>query len=238
MPRQQRLSPPSGCGKFPYGEQPFTYPPGARCAGTPPDSGRFKAMADLNKVFLIGRLTQDPELRYTPNGTAVSDLRLATSRTWTGKDGERREDTLFIDVTVWNRQAENCCQYLKKGRQVHVEGFLKSESWETQAGEKRTKIKVEADRVQFLDRRDDAGGDPPAHDDDYAPPAREPRGAPPPPRSAAPPPRGAGPGGGARPPGARGGKGRPRGPTRGTPPARRPAGPPPVPDPEDEDIPF
>jgi single-strand DNA-binding protein len=114
-------------------------------------------MADFNKVFLIGRLTQDPELRYTPNGVAVSDLRLATSRTWTNKDGERKEDKLFIDVTVWNRQAENCCQYLKKGRQVHVEGYLRSESWESPTGEKRSKIKVEAERVQFLDRRDDAG---------------------------------------------------------------------------------
>src|SRR5437763_1951991 len=110
-------------------------------------------MADLNKVFLIGRLTHDPELRYTPGGAAVSDLRVATSRSWTGKDGERKEDTLYIDVTVWNRQAENCCQYLKKGRQVHVEGYLRSESWDAPDGSKRSKVKVEADRVQFLDRR-------------------------------------------------------------------------------------
>jgi single-strand DNA-binding protein len=134
-------------------------------------------MADLNKVFLIGRLTQDPELRYTPGGAAVSDLRLATGRTYTNKAGESKEDTLFIDVTVWNRQAENCCQYLRKGRQVHVEGFLKSESWETQAGEKRSKVKVEAERVQFLDPRDrDAGGGeaPSQAQDDYAPPRRSP----------------------------------------------------------------
>ena len=72
-------------------------------------------MADLNKVFLMGRLTFDPELRRTPSGTAVSELRMATSRSWTGRDGERREEKLFIDVTVWDRQAENCCQYLKKG---------------------------------------------------------------------------------------------------------------------------
>src|SRR3954451_1040554 len=112
-------------------------------------------MADLNKVFLMGRLTFDPELRYTPNGSAVSDLRLATSRSWTGKDGERKADKLFIDVTVWNRQAEICCQYLKKGRQIHVEGYLRSESWESPTGEKRSKVKVEAERVQFLDRRDE-----------------------------------------------------------------------------------
>ena len=72
-------------------------------------------MADLNKVFLMGRLTFDPELRRTPSGTAVTELRLATTRTWSGRDGERREETLFIDVTVWDRQAENCCQYLAQG---------------------------------------------------------------------------------------------------------------------------
>jgi single-strand DNA-binding protein len=159
-------------------------------------------MADLNKVFLIGRLTQDPELRYTPNGAAVSDLRLATSRTWTNKDGERKEDTLFIDVTVWNRQAENCCQYLKKGRQVHVEGYLRSESWESPAGEKRSKVKVEAERVQFLDRRDDAGGssDSPSADEDSTSSAREPRRAP---SGSAPRSAGNGPGRSASPPASR-----------------------------------
>jgi single-strand DNA-binding protein len=95
-------------------------------------------MADFNKVFLIGRLTRDPQLRYTPGGAPVADLGLATSRTYNTKDGERREDTLFIDVTVWNRQAENCCQYLAKGRMVHVEGYLKMETWEDRnTGEKR-----------------------------------------------------------------------------------------------------
>jgi single-strand DNA-binding protein len=135
-------------------------------------------MADLNKVFLIGRLTQDPELRYTPNRVAVIDLRLATSRSWTNRDGERKDDTLFIDVTVWNRQAEMCGQFLKKGSQVHVEGYLKSESWESQTGEKRSKIKVEADRVQFLDRREQhPAGEPSGHDDEGASPPREPRRA-------------------------------------------------------------
>ena len=114
-------------------------------------------MADLNKVFLMGRLTFDPELRRTAGGIAVSDLRLATSRSWTGKDGERKEETLFIDVQVWDRQAENCCQYLRKGSGVHVEGSLKMDTWDDKTtGEKRTKIKVHADRVQFLDRRDDS----------------------------------------------------------------------------------
>jgi len=136
-------------------------------------------MADLNKVFLMGRLTFDPELRRTPTGTAVSELRLATSRTWLGRDGERREETLYIDVTVWDRQAENCCQYLRKGSGVHVEGFLKMDTWDDKTtGEKRSKVRVSADRVQFLDsRRGDSGGGTGGPDDDYgsaAPPARDP----------------------------------------------------------------
>jgi single-strand DNA-binding protein len=128
-------------------------------------------MADLNKVFLIGRLTQDPELRYTSNGSPVTDLRLATSRPFgggggagQGEDGggerERREETLYIDITVWNRQAETCCQYLTKGSAVHVEGFLRMDTWEDRnTGEKRSKVKVVAERVQFLDgRRQGEGG--------------------------------------------------------------------------------
>jgi single-strand DNA-binding protein len=116
-------------------------------------------MADLNKVFLMGRLTFDPELRYAPSGSAVTELRLAINRVWTGRDGDRKEESLFIDVTVWDRQAENCCQYLKKGSQVHIEGALKMDTWDDKTtGEKRSKIKVLADRVQFLDRRGDVGG--------------------------------------------------------------------------------
>ena len=196
-------------------------------------------MADLNKVFLIGRLTQDPDLRWTAGGAAVTDIRLATSRSWTSKDGERKEETLFIDVTVWNRQAENCCQYLRKGRLVHVEGYLKSESWETSTGEKRNKVKVEAERVQFLERRDEAGvggaagvGSPPHEDDEFAPPpAREPRRAAPaaeyPARPAQPAPSNGRQGSGYAPPASA--------------PQRRPAPPPPPSDldeSEEEDIPF
>jgi single-strand DNA-binding protein len=179
-------------------------------------------MADLNKVFLIGRLTHDPELRYTPSGAPVSDLRMATSRVYNTKEGDRREDTLYIDISVWNRQAENCCQYLKKGSQIHVEGHLKMDSWEDRnSGEKRTKIRVEGERVQFLDTRrggEDSGG-PPRSDVEYdEPPAR---------RSA---PTGGGVGG------------EPRGGTNGSgprpyaPPPRRPA--PSHDEQADEDIPF
>src|SRR3954447_7050067 len=131
-----------------------------------------EAMAQLNKVFLMGNLTRDPELRRLTNGTAVTDLGLALNRTYTGKDGEKREEVVFIDVTVWDRQAETCCQYLRKGRAVHVEGFLKMDSWDDKTtGEKRTKLKVQADRVQFLDRKEDGGGQAIGSDDEYAAPA-------------------------------------------------------------------
>jgi single-strand DNA-binding protein len=137
-------------------------------------------MPDLNKVFLMGRLTFDPELRRTPSGTAVAELRMASGRSWLGRDGERREETLFIDVTVWDRQAETCCQYLRKGSGIHVEGYLKMDTWDDKTtGEKRSKVKVQADRVQFLDsRRGDTGND--AGDAGYdesvgsAPAARDP----------------------------------------------------------------
>lgn len=127
-------------------------------------------MADLNKVFLMGRLTFDPELRRTPSGTAVSELRMATSRSWAGRDGERREETLYIDVTVWDRQAETCCQYLRKGSSIHVEGSLRMDTWDDKnTGEKRSKIRVQADRVQFLDsRRGEAGNDGGSTDADSA----------------------------------------------------------------------
>jgi single-strand DNA-binding protein len=135
-------------------------------------------MANLNKVFLIGNLTRDPELRYTPNGAAVTELGLALNRYYTTKEGERREEVTFVDVNVWNRQAENCCQYLKKGQPVHIEGYLKMDSWDDKTtGEKRSKMRIEAERVQFLgSRRDDAAGGSSGSlpDDDYAPPpARE-----------------------------------------------------------------
>src|SRR3954453_22767514 len=131
-------------------------------------------MADLNRVYLMGRLTFDPELRRTPSGTAVAELRMATSRSWQGRDGERREETLFIDVTVWDRQAEHCCQYLRKGSSVHVEGYLKMDTWDDKTtGEKRSKIRIQAERVQFLDRRSDTGGG--MDSDAMAPPAREPQ---------------------------------------------------------------
>jgi single-strand DNA-binding protein len=108
-------------------------------------------MASLNRIFLIGRLTRDPELRYLPNGTPKAELRLATSRQYKDKNGDKQEDTCYVDVVVWSRQAEIANQYLQKGRQVFVEGRLDYQEWEGQDGQKRSKHQVVADRVQFLD---------------------------------------------------------------------------------------
>lgn len=115
-------------------------------------------MAGFNRVILIGNLTRDPELRYTPQGTAVADLRLAVT-TVRGRSGsERKEETLFIDCTVWDRQAETCSEYLSKGRPVLVEGRLIEDQWQDkETGERRSRIKVYVQNVQFLGGRDGSG---------------------------------------------------------------------------------
>lgn len=107
-------------------------------------------MADVNRVFLAGNLTRDPEVRYTPSGTAVADLGLAINERYKSKDGTWEEKTVFVDVVVWGRQAETSGEYLYKGSPVLVEGRLQLDQWENQQGEKRSKIRVRADRVQFL----------------------------------------------------------------------------------------
>ena len=107
-------------------------------------------MANLNKVFLMGNLTRDPELRYTPSGSAVTTLRLGVNRRFTTRQGENRDETLFIDVTVWGKQAETSCQYLSKGRPVLIEGRLRQDTWTTNEGQKRSRIVAVAERVQFL----------------------------------------------------------------------------------------
>lgn len=109
-------------------------------------------MASLNKVFLIGNLTRPPELRYTPSGTAVADVRLAVNRNYTTQSGEKREDTCFLTVVVWGKQAESCGEYLDKGSPILVEGRLQTREWEGKDGQKRTVIEVVADRVQFMGR--------------------------------------------------------------------------------------
>jgi single-strand DNA-binding protein len=107
-------------------------------------------MANFNKVFLIGNLTKDPELRYTPQGTPVLNLRLAVNRRFRNKNQELKEETCFVTVVVWNKQAETCNQYLHKGSGVFIEGRLQSRSWEDNQGQKRNVLEVRAERVQFL----------------------------------------------------------------------------------------
>jgi single-strand DNA-binding protein len=109
----------------------------------------------MNHIVLIGRLTRDPELRYTPNGVAVTNFDLAVDRTTTNQAGERETD--FIRIIAWQKQAELCANYLKKGRLVAVEGRLQIRSYEAQDGQKRRVAEVVSNQVQFLDRsKDDA----------------------------------------------------------------------------------
>ena len=108
-------------------------------------------MANVNKVFLLGNLTRDPDVRSTPSGTSVCTLGLAMNRRYTTSQGEDREETCFVDVETWGRQAENCGKFLQKGRPVLVEGRLKQDQWQDKnSGETRSKIKVRAENVQFL----------------------------------------------------------------------------------------
>ena len=107
-------------------------------------------MANFNKVLLIGNLTRDPQLSYLPSQTAVVDFGLAVNRRWTGKDGEKKEETCFIDCTSFGRQAETINKYLAKGRPVFVEGRLTFNSWVAQDGAKRSKLKVTVENFQFL----------------------------------------------------------------------------------------
>lgn len=110
------------------------------------------AGTSLNRVFLIGNLTRDPELRYIPSGQGVTTFTVATNRTYMSPSGEKKEDVSFIRVVTWGRSAEVCNEYLKKGSQVFVEGRLQSRSWQAQDGSKRSTMEVVAQRVQFLGR--------------------------------------------------------------------------------------
>ena len=107
-------------------------------------------MANFNRVLLMGNLTRNPEIRYTPSGTAVADLGLAVNESFKNKSGEMVESTCFVDVVVWGRQAETASEYLHKGSPVFVEGRLQLDQWETPQGEKRSRLRVRGDRVQFL----------------------------------------------------------------------------------------
>jgi single-strand DNA-binding protein len=109
-------------------------------------------MASLNRVILIGNLTRDPELRFTPGGSAVAGFGLAVNRTYTNKQGEKVENVDFFNIVVWAKLAELCSQYLKKGSPAAIEGRLQSRSWETEQGQKRSTVEVVAENVQFLGR--------------------------------------------------------------------------------------
>ena len=114
-------------------------------------------MASFNKVVLVGNLTRDPEVRYITSGAAVSEIGLAVNRQWTDRNSnERKEETTFVDVTLWGRQAELCSQYLSKGSPVLIEGRLQLDQWEDQqTGQKRSKLKVVGEHMQFLSSRRD-----------------------------------------------------------------------------------
>jgi single-strand DNA-binding protein len=124
--------------------------------------------ASLNKVFLMGNLTRDPELRYIPSGTAVANFTLAINRPYKDSSGEKKEEVSFIKIVVWGRMAEICGEYLTKGRPVLVEGRLKSRSWETEDGQKRSALDVVASNVQFLGSRSDRNGGGAGADREYS----------------------------------------------------------------------
>jgi single-strand DNA-binding protein len=108
-------------------------------------------MASYNKVLLMGNLTRDPEVRYTPKGTAIAAIGLAVNRRWTTESGEQKEEVTFVDIEVWGRQAETVGQYLSKGKPIFVEGRLKLDSWEDkESGQKKSKMKVVCERFQFI----------------------------------------------------------------------------------------
>ncbi|MYD73582.1 MAG: single-stranded DNA-binding protein [Chloroflexi bacterium] len=115
-------------------------------------------MASLNKVMIIGNLGRDPEMRFTANGQAVANFSVACNRRYTTRDGEQRDETEWVRVVCWGRQAEIAGQYLQRGSQVYVEGRLQTSSWEDQQGQTRYRTEVVANMFQMLGRRGDGGG--------------------------------------------------------------------------------
>ena len=146
-------------------------------------------MASFNKVILLGNLTRDPEVRYTPKGSAVCDLGVAVNRVYTTDSGEKREEATFVDVTFWGRTAEVAGEYLKKGRPIFIEGRLQLDSWEDkQSGQKRSKLKVIGETMQLLGGRAAAGASAAADEgqQDRQSPSSG-KASSPPPKSSAPP---------------------------------------------------
>ncbi len=117
-------------------------------------------MANFNRVLLMGNLTRDPELRYTPSGSAVCGFGLAVNRRYKTSDGEQQQETCFVEVSAFARQAETISQYLNKGSPIFIEGRLKLDQWTSQDGQKRSRLSVVAERFQFLGRGREAQGGP------------------------------------------------------------------------------
>ena len=116
-------------------------------------------MANFNKVILAGNMTRDPELRYTPKGTAIAKFGLAVNRKWTAEDGQSREEVTFVDIDCFGKQAEVISQYLRKGRSILIEGRLKLDQWDDkQTGQKRSKLGVVLESFSFLDSGNREGG--------------------------------------------------------------------------------
>lgn len=115
-------------------------------------------MASFNQVILLGNLTRDVELKHTPSNQAVANIGLAMNRQYQTRDGERREETTFVDCEAWGRQAEVMAQYLSKGRPVFIQGRLKLDTWQDQQGQNRSKLKVVVENFQFVGGREGAGG--------------------------------------------------------------------------------
>jgi single-strand DNA-binding protein len=138
-------------------------------------------MASFNKVILLGNLTRDPEVRYTPKGTAVTELGMAVNRVYTAENGEKREETTFVDVTLWGRTAEIAGEYLKKGRPVFIEGRLQLDTWDDkQSGQKRSKLKVVGEGLQLIGSRPGGGGGGGGGDEEGSAAPRSSKSTPPP----------------------------------------------------------
>jgi single-strand DNA-binding protein len=131
-------------------------------------------MRGVNKVILVGNLGRDPEVRYIRDGTAVANLRIATSETWNDANGQKQERTEWHRVVAWGKLAEIAKEYMTKGRQVYVEGRLQTRSWDDREGNKRYTTEVRADQMIMLGTRGDAGGARDASGPDSAPPPDEP----------------------------------------------------------------
>jgi single-strand DNA-binding protein len=143
------------------------------------------SMASYNRVILVGNITRDPELRYIPSGTAVTDIGLAVNERWKNANGDWVDETTFVEITLWGRQAEVASEYLNKGSPVLIEGRLKLDTWETNDGQKRSKLKVVGQRMQMLGSPGGGGGarpqqqdsqysQPAPSQDDFGPPAEAP----------------------------------------------------------------